>query len=182
MARLRARAGAGSILLVDDDEGLLRTFARELERRRWRVTTATTAAEAATQARRHRPAVVVLDLMLGDDSSLDLIAELHGASPAARIVVLTGHPSFGTAVEAMRLGAHHYVSKPCSAERLIAAAEPAPTPPPPAASGASLAQSERAHINRVLDACGGNISEAARRLGMHRRSLQRKLRKHVPGL
>jgi two-component system response regulator RegA len=80
------------------------------------------------------------------------------------------------------LGAHHYVSKPCNADRLIAAAERSPPLSARGASTASLAQSERAHINRVIEACGGNISEAARRLGMHRRSLQRKLRKHVPGL
>jgi two-component system response regulator RegA len=170
----------GTVLLVDDDRTFLRTFAREFERRDWRVSTAEHADEVAPAARRLRPAVIVLDLMLGDASGLDLIEELRGQTPAARIVVTTGHPSFETAVEAMRRGAHHYVSKPCNVDTLIdaAAAEPEPSAPP---TEASLAQSERAHIDRMVEACNGNISEAARRLGLHRRSLQRKLRKHVPG-
>lgn len=179
MSRVAVR---DSVLLVDDDQVFLRTFAREFERRRWQVAVADNPADAAPAARRHRPAVIVLDLMLGDTSGLDLIEALRGLSPATRIVVTTGHPSVDTVVEAMRRGAHHYVSKPCNVDAIIAAAQTEPaatsTAPPP---GASLAQSERAHINRVVAECNGNISEAARRLGLHRRSLQRKLRKHVPG-
>lgn len=170
-----------TLLLVDDDVTLLDALARALTRRSWRVMTATSGDDAVAQARRHRPAVIVLDLMLGDESGLDRIEELRDQSPGSRIVVLTGHATFGTAVEAMRLGAHHYVSKPCTAERLLAAAEKGPPASRRSPPTASLAQLERAHINRVIEACGGNISEAARRLGMHRRSLQRKLRKHVPG-
>ena len=169
-----------TMLLVDDDRILLNAFSRELTRRHWRVATATSGAEAIEQARRLRPAVIVLDLMLGDESGLDRIETLRRQVPGTRIVVLTGHATFGTAVEAMRLGAHHYVSKPCTAERLLAAAERPPPVTRRSPPSASLAQLERAHINRVIAACGGNISEAARRLGMHRRSLQRKLRKLVP--
>lgn len=178
MARAERR---GSVLLVDDDRTFLRTFAREFERRDWRVATAAAPEEAAPAARRLRPAMVVLDLMLGDASGLDLIEKLHEQAPATRIVVTTGHPSFETAVEAMRRGAHHYVAKPCNVDTLIEAASTEPDTAAQVPAAASLAQSERAHINRMIEACQGNISEAARRLGLHRRSLQRKLRKHVPG-
>jgi two-component system response regulator RegA len=130
-------------------------------------------------ARTHRPTVVVLDLMLGEDSGLDLIEALRRESPATRIVMTTGHPSFASAVEAMKRGAHHFVPKPCTVERVLAAAA-AKTWADEVPANASLAQTERAHIDRVIASCGGNISEAARRLGMHRRSLQRKLRKHIP--
>src|SRR5262249_51587255 len=112
----------------------------------------------------------------------DLIESLRRQSPAVRIVMTTGHPTFGTAVEAMRLGAHHFVPKPCTVDRVLAAAAATPSWLKEVPATASLAQSERAHIDRVIAECNGNISEAARRLGMHRRSLQRKLRKHVPGV
>ncbi|MCU1281917.1 MAG: Dna binding response regulator PrrA [bacterium] len=170
---------AGTVLLVDDDRTFLSTFGRELTRREWRVATVECAADAAAAARVHKPAVILLDLMIGDDSGLDLIEALKRESPATRIVMTSGHPTFATAVEAMRRGAHDYVPKPCSVERVLAAAT-APEPRGEVPAHASLAQSERAHIDRVVAACNGNISEAARRLGMHRRSLQRKLRKHVP--
>ncbi|MDB4965507.1 MAG: two component transcriptional regulator, Fis family [Myxococcales bacterium] len=176
------RGGARpAVLLVDDDPTFLNTFAREFARRDWNVATAGSPAAAAAEVRRQHPSVIVLDLMLGDDNGLDLIEALHAESPDTRIVMTTGHPTLATAVEAMRRGAHYYLPKPCNVDRLIAAAESEPAAPPPVSRRASLAQSERAHINRVIAACDGNISEAARRLGMHRRSLQRKLRKHVPG-
>jgi two-component system response regulator RegA len=170
---------AGSVLLVDDDTTFLSTFSRELERREWRVATADNGAAATDAARRHRPTVIVLDLMLGEESGLELIESLRACAPGTRIVLTTGHPSLQTAVEAMRLGAHHYVPKPCSVDRVLAAAATQPAWMRQASADASLAQSERAHIERVVAACNGNISEAARRLGMHRRSLQRKLRKNV---
>ena len=177
----RARAATGTVLLVDDDPTFLSTFAREFARRDWRVATADSFAAATDVARAHRPTVVVLDLMLGDGSGLDLIETLRRESPATRIVMTTGHPSFASAVEAMKRGAHHFVPKPCTVERVLAAAA-TPTWADDVPTHASLAQSERVHIDRVVAACGGNISEAARRLGMHRRSLQRKLRKHVPAV
>jgi len=182
MARPSSRHAAESVLLVDDDPTFLSTFAREFSRRDWRVATAQSCAAAAAAVRRQRPSVIVLDLMLADGSGLDLIEELRTESPATRIVMTTGHPSLDSAVEAMRRGAHHYVAKPCDVEQLIAAAETQTLSPREGPPRASLAQSERAHINRVIAACDGNISEAARRLGMHRRSLQRKLRKDVPGV
>jgi len=182
MPQSRTRVAPGTVLLVDDDPTFLSTFAREFARRDWRVATAASCAAAADVARAHRPTVVVLDLMLGDGSGLDLIEELRRESPATRIVMTTAHPSFVTAVEAMKLGAHHFVPKPCSVERVLAAASFEPPHERQVPAHASLAQSERAHIDRVVASCHGNISEAARRLGMHRRSLQRKLHKHVPAV
>jgi two-component system, response regulator RegA len=169
----------GTVLLVDDDPIFLSTFAREFARRDWRVATADSVAAAADVARTVRPTVVVLDLMLGDGSGLDLIEALRRESPMARIVMTTAHPSFAVAVDAMKLGAHNFVPKPCTVERVLAAAA-TPTGRGDSPPHASLAQSERAYIERVVVECGGNISEEARRLGTHRRSLQRKLRKHVP--
>jgi len=183
MAQTRESAPAGTVLLVDDDPVFLSTFRREFTRREWRVATADSCATAAEVARTTRPNVVVLDLMLGDGSGIELIEALRRESPATRIVMTTGHPSFAHAVEAMKRGAHHFVPKPCTVERVLAAAAATPTfQEPEVPASASLAQSERAHIDRVIAACNGNISEAARRLGMHRRSLQRKLHKHVPAV
>jgi two-component system response regulator RegA len=172
----------GTVLLVDDDPVFLSTFGREFARRQWRVATADSCAVAADVARAHRPTVVILDLMLADGCGLDLIEALRRESPATRIVMTTGHPTFATAVEAMKRGAHHFVPKPCTVERVLAAAAAVPSCHEEVPSSASLAQSERAHIDRIVAACDGNISEAARRLGMHRRSLQRKLNKHIPAL
>lgn len=176
------RGSAGTVLVVDDDPTFLSTFRRELERRDWRVETAESAAEATAAARTRRPTVIVLDVMLGDANGIELIESLRKEAPSVRIVMTTGHPTFTNAVEAMRLGAHHFVPKPCTVERVLAAAAMLPPGMKDVPAHASLAQSERAHIDRVIAACRGNISEAARRLGMHRRSLQRKLRKHVPGV
>ena len=176
------RARAGTVLVVDDDLTFLSTMRRELERREWRVATAACYADAAAEARALRPTVVVLDVMLGDGCGIDLIESLRKESPATRIVMTTGHPTFATAVEAMKLGAHNFVPKPCTVERVLAAAATSPASVKAVPSHASLAQSERTHIERVIASCQGNISEAARRLGMHRRSLQRKLRKHVPSV
>jgi two-component system response regulator RegA len=173
-----------SVLIVDDDAVTVRAFGREFMRRGWRVYNADSCASAATAARRHRPGLIVLDLRLRDGSALDVLGVLRAEVPAARVVVTTGFASVGTAVSAMKLGAHHYVEKPCTVEGLIAAAETEPraAAPPLPPSHASLAQSERVYIEHMIAACSGNISEAARRLGVHRRSLQRKLRKNVPEL
>jgi two-component system response regulator RegA len=174
-------AKVASVLIVDDDLALVNLFAQGFEQRGWRVTAAESCVRALLMAKRARPQLIVLDLLLRDGTSLDIIGSLRAEVPTARIVVMTGHASLDTAIEAMRSGAFNYVVKPCGVDALIAAAQAKPqtrTVP----SYASLAQSERVHINRVMAACEGNISEAARRLGMHRRSLQRKLRKNVPAL
>lgn len=173
-------AKLASVLIVDDDLALMNLFAVGFEQRGWRVTAAESCARALLMARRAKPQLIVLDLLLQDGTSLDIIAALRAEVPAAQIVVMTGHASLDTAIEAMRAGAYNYVVKPCGVDALIAAGQVKPQRVRTVPSYASLAQSERVHINRVMAACEGNISEAARRLGMHRRSLQRKLRKNVP--
>jgi two-component system response regulator RegA len=164
-----------SVLLVDDDRTFLSTFAREFTRRRWRVSTAQNSDEATPRARADRPAVIVLDMMLGSESGLELIERLRHEAPGARIVVLTGSATIATAVDAIKRGADHYLEKPATVEQIIESIDHRI-----AAESESLAQSERAHIERVLHEAGGNVSEAARRLRMHRRTLQRKLRKTTP--
>ena len=173
---------AASVLIVDDDLALVNLFAQGFEQRGWRVTAAESCARALVMAKRARPQLIVLDLLLQDGSSLEIISSMRAEVPGACIVVMTGHASLDTAIQAMRSGAYSYVVKPCGVDALIAAAQSKPQVVRAVPSYASLAQSERVHINRVMAACEGNVSEAARRLGMHRRSLQRKLRKHVPVL
>ena len=153
-------------------------FARELERRQWRVLTADSGFAAVGVARRERPEAIVIDLVLGDHSALEVVDDLKHDGPGARIVVLTGSATVSSAVDAMKMGVHDYLEKPTTVGALVAAIQrprqqSRDTPRPP-----SLAQSERAHIEHVLNECQGNVSEAARRLRMHRRSLQRKLRKN----
>ena len=117
-------------------------------------------------------------------SRLELLRELLAIDPATRVVVLTGYGSIATALDAVRLGAVHYLQKPADADDIVAAFARGGREPLLPAEGdfpaPSLARAEWEHINRVLSDCGGNISEAARRLGMHRRSLQLKLHKYPP--
>jgi two-component system response regulator RegA len=115
-------------------------------------------------------------------SGLELVKELKALDPATKIVVLTGYGSIATALEAVKLGATHYLQKPADADEVLAAFSQGGQPLDLHAElkAPSLARAEWEHINRVLGDCSGNISEAARRLGLHRRSLQRKLNKHPP--
>ena len=118
-------------------------------------------------------------------SGLELVKTLHEIDPATKTVVLTGYGAIATAIDAIRLGATYYLSKPADADDIVAAFNRAKSPPleppePEYGQAPSLARAEWEHINRVLSDCGGNISEAARRLRIHRRSLQRKLQKYPP--
>jgi two-component system response regulator RegA len=173
-------------LLIDDDDVLLRTLARSLERRDQKVSTATDRSSAMLAARANNPQRIVLDLKLGADNGLNLISELKAVLPRARIVLLTGYASIATAVEAIRRGAWNYLPKPIDLPSLLAAFEvPAPQQDEPpealAEDRVSLKQLEWEHIQRVLAEYGGNVSAAARALGMYRRTLQRKLGKKAPG-
>lgn len=162
-----------AVLVVDDDVITRSTLRREFLRNGWLVHTAAGCAEALAVARAAAPFdLVVADLRLPDGSGLDLVEALATAAP---IVVMTSFASVPIAVEAMRLGAVNFVTKPASAEDLLAAAQPDPRAPQP-----SLARREWAYIQEVLRQTGGNVSEAARRLGIPRRTLQRKLRKAPP--
>ena len=168
-----------SVLIVDDDERLRSRLARAFRDRQYCVYEAAGVEEAETTVRAHRPERVVVDLRLGDDSGLDLVRTVRAIDAEARIVVLTGYGSIATALEAMRLGSTQYLTKPVDVDDIEAGfSGGAPVEAPGAAHDVpSLARVEWEHINRVLADCGGNVSEAARRLGLHRRSLQRKLAK-----
>lgn len=174
-------AAHGRLLLAEDDAIFAGVLARALNARGFDVVVAQDAASALQQAKGQALRFAVVDLKLGSDSGLALIPDLLRAVPALRIVLLTGYASIATAVEAIKRGAHDYLAKPVDAdavmralldERSDDAAGPVPELPLP------LRRIEWEHIQRTLRECGDNISEAARRLGMHRRTLQRKLAKH----
>lgn len=173
-----------SILIVDDDEVFRRRLARAFADRDYDVRTAGDYDQAVESARSDSPEFAVVDLRMPGRSGLELVRALIDIDPGTKTVVLTGYGSIATAVDAIRLGAHYYLSKPADADDIVAAfarGESPPLDPPDAGYQApSLARAEWEHINRVLSDCGGNISEAARRLGIHRRSLQRKLQKYPP--
>ena len=130
------------------------------------------------------PEFAVVDLKMPGKSGLELVKALREIDPGTKMLVLTGYGSIATAIDAVRLGATYYLAKPADADDIVAAfarGEAPPLEPPDIDYKApSLARAEWEHINRVLSDCGGNISEAARRLGIHRRSLQRKLQKYPP--
>jgi two-component system response regulator RegA len=173
--------GAPRLLIVDDNETFLRTLERSLLRRGWTVSTATCADEALNLVRQDPPERVVLDLSLGKDSGLQLIPRLLELHPPLRIVVLTGYASIATAVEAMRLGAANYLPKPAETDEILASFEvKSVAGVSEAVVPMSVRQMEWEHLQRVLLEHDGNISATARVLGLHRRSLQRKLRKHAP--
>lgn len=173
------------LLIVDDDATFVRVLTRALTSRGFEVLNASRADEARALSRRHQPRHCVLDLKLGEENGLRLIPELHELVPDMRILLLTGYASIATAVEAIKRGAHDYLSKPVDADAVVRALLEGDTVQPgdddvmdaPEAPLA-LRRLEWEHIQRVLTECDGNISETARRLGMHRRTLQRKLSKH----
>ena len=173
-----------SLLIVDDDEVLRERLARAFRERGFEVRTASDYDGALAQARADSPEMAVVDLRMPGRSGLEVVRDLKAFDPSTRIVVLTGYGSIATAVEAMRIGATYYVAKPADADDVLAAFERGDAPPLEGANTEyvppSLARAEWEHINRVMSDCGGNISEAARRLGIHRRSLQRKLQKYPP--
>ncbi len=173
---------ARSMLVVDDDDALRERLAQAFVDRGYEVRSARDVNEALKLAREDSPELAVVDLkMPGTLSGLDLVRELKVIDATTRVLVLTGYGSIANAVEAMRLGAVNYLPKPADADEVLDAfhaKDPAPVGDEPLAP--SLARAEWEHINRVLGDCAGNISEAARRLGVHRRTLQRKLQKYPP--
>lgn len=182
VASYRSAAEAGKILLVDDDQILRDRLARAFRERGFEVEIAGMVDEALRISSEEPPQMAVVDLRMPGTSGLELVRSLRALAPSVRIVVLTGYGSIATAVEAMRNGATSYLPKPADAEEILAAlnAPAAAQTDVRAETTPSLARAEWEHIHRVLLDCGGNISEAARRLGIHRRSLQRKLQKRPP--
>src|SRR5262245_59979956 len=169
-----------SLLIVEDDEALRERMTRALTRRGLEVRSAGTVADAERLAREDPPELVLVDLRVGNDNGLDLIPTLKQIDPATRIVVLTAYASVATAIQALRRGATHYVTKPADADEILAAFEREFSADDRSAPLRlmSLDRVEWEHFNRVLVECGGNVSEAARQLGVHRRTLQRKLWKY----
>jgi two-component system response regulator RegA len=173
-----------SLLIVDDDRVLRERLARAFRDRGFEVRTAEDYDSAMALAREDSPEMAVVDLRMPGRSGLELVRDLKELDPATHVVVLTGYGSIATAIEAVRIGATYYVQKPADADDVLAAFERGQAPPLEGAATEytppSLARAEWEHISRVVSDCGGNISEAARRLGIHRRSLQRKLQKYPP--
>lgn len=172
-----------SLMLVDDDSDLRDVLARALARRGFNVTTAASAEQAITQARSTTPEYAVVDLKMPGASGLELIRELIALDAQTRIVVLTGYASVATAVEAIKLGAIHYLAKPANADEIVLALrrEEGVAETPIVDSPLTVNRLEWEHIQKVLAEHDGNISSTARALNMHRRTLQRKLLKHPPG-
>ncbi|MCZ6464936.1 MAG: response regulator [Proteobacteria bacterium] len=168
------------LVIVEDDARFAETLAAEFRDRGYRVSTVENLAQLATL---DGPSIdyAVIDLRLRQDSGLDAIAMVKERDPEARIVVLTGYGSIATAVQATKLGAANYLTKPVDIDDIERAFEDDDDQPIAVPEEfQSLARHEREYIEFVLAECDGNISRAARRLGLHRQSLQRKLRKYTP--
>ena len=166
---------ARTLLIVDDDAVFRDRLVRAMRDRGYETTGVADHAAAMAAARADSPELAVVDLRLAGDSGLTVLRDLKALDPATIVVVLTGYGSIATAVEAVKAGAASYLTKPADADQIVAAFEGVQ---PPEAPVPSLARVEWEHIHRVLSDCGGNVSQAARALGIHRRSLQRKLAKY----
>ena len=177
-----AQETANSVLVVDDDEVFRSRLVRAFTDRGWDAHGAPDGETALDMAQADSPEYAVVDLRMPGLGGLEIVRALKQLDPTTNVVVLTGYGSIATALEAVRLGASHYLTKPADVDDIIAGFERSTTPPdelPQAPREVpSLARTEWEHINRVLADCGGNVSQAARLLGIHRRSLQRKLAKH----
>jgi two-component system, response regulator RegA len=170
-----------SLLLLDDDEPFLNRLARAMEKRGFQVETATSVAQGKAQVSSKPPAYAVIDLRLEDGNGLDVVEALREKRPGARIIVLTGYGAIATAVAAVKIGAVDYLSKPADANditnALLQTKEDKPSPPE---NPMSADRVRWEHIQRIFELCDRNVSETARRLSMHRRTLQRILAKRSP--
>jgi two-component system response regulator RegA len=171
-------------LVVDDDDVFRTRLCRALEQRNWEASAAADGEAALTFARDRSPDMVLVDLRMPGMSGLKVVEELRAIDSSMAIIVLTGYGSIPTAISALKQGANHYLSKPADADQILSAYETLQASPDHAAevptSVPTLARVEWEHMQRVLADCGGNLSRAARLLGIHRRSLQRKLGKYPP--
>lgn len=170
-----------TLLLVDDDEAFVKRLAKAMEKRGFLPRTAETVAAGCALAAEHPPAYAVVDLRLGDGNGLQVVEALRASRPDCRIVVLTGYGAIATAVAAVKIGAIDYLSKPADANDIMNAlldSSSADAAPPENLMSADRVRWE--HIQRVYEMCDRNVSETARRLSMHRRTLQRILAKRGP--
>ncbi len=175
-----------SILLVDDEDLFRNRLSKAFTRRGLTTYGAANYEEAITKIKDHNPQLAVIDLKMPGKTGLDVIKAAKKIAPELKMIVLTGYGSIATAIDAVKLGALAYIAKPADADDILAAFNKEPGVEIPLESetivAPSLARAEWEHINRVLADCDGNISHAAKRLGIHRRSLQRKLLKYPPKL
>ena len=170
-----------TLLLVDDDAPLRRSLQRAMERRGFVVYAAESCRPASTSPHSVKPEYAVVDLRLEDGSGLDLVRRLRELHPRVRIVILTGYGNIATAVAAVKAGAVDYLAKPADADEVInALLATGAGPPPPPENPMSADRVRWEHIQRVFEQCDRNVSETARRLNMHRRTLQRILNKRAP--
>lgn len=172
------------VLVVDDDEVFRVRLCRAFRQRDWEAVAAQDAEEGLKAARERSPDLVLVDLRMPGKGGLDVVQEMREMDSSMTIIVLTGYGSIPTAISAMKKGADHYLSKPADADQVLAAYEAlrsASSDGPKAPETVpTLARVEWEHMQRVISDCDGNISQAARLLGIHRRSLQRKLSKYPP--
>lgn len=170
-----------SLLLVDDDEPFVKRLAKAMEKRGFITDTAQSVAEGRAKARAHPPAFAVVDLRLEDGNGLEVVETLHERRPDCRVVVLTGYGAIATAVAAVKIGAIDYLSKPADADDVMRALLGKAAELPDVSENPMSADRVRwEHIQRVYEMCDRNVSETARRLSMHRRTLQRILAKRSP--
>lgn len=170
-----------SLLIVDDDKSFLQRLSRAMESRGFTVISSDTVAEGLQQVEKSPPAFAVVDMRLGDGNGLDVISALKRRRPDARGIVLTGYGNIATAVNAVKLGAVDYLAKPADADDVVAAllsVEGRKAEPPEHPMSADRVRWE--HIQRIYELCDRNVSETARQLNMHRRTLQRILAKRAP--
>src|SRR5580704_16454701 len=171
-------------LVVDDDEVFRNRLSGALAKRKWEVEKAACGEEALKVARDRSPDLVLVDLRMPGMGGLDVVQELRVIDSSMTIIMLTGYGSIPTAISATKRGADYYLGKPADAEQILAVYENLRTAPSEShevpQTVPSLARVEWEHMQRVISDCGGNISQAARLLGIHRRSLQRKLEKYPP--
>jgi len=170
-----------TLLIVDDDRPFLNRLARAMEARGFAVEVAESVADGLAALERHAPAFAIIDMRLGDGNGIDVISELKAKRPDARGVILTGYANIATAVTAVKLGAFDYLAKPADADEIYHTLMATHSDKPD--TGESTMSADRVrweHIQRVFEACDRNVSETARRLNMHRRTLQRILAKRAP--
>ncbi|MFZ5790223.1 MAG: ActR/PrrA/RegA family redox response regulator transcription factor [Pseudomonadota bacterium] len=170
-----------SLLVVDDDGPFRQRLAQAMERRGFTVTQADSVAAGIAAAKANPPLFAVVDMRLGDGSGLDVVTALREARPETRVVVLTGYGNIATAVAAVKQGAIDYLPKPADADAVEAALlQQGDALPPPPEQPMTADRVRWEHIQRVFEQCDRNVSETARRLRMHRRTLQRILQKYAP--
>ncbi|MFC3067953.1 ActR/PrrA/RegA family redox response regulator transcription factor [Phenylobacterium soli] len=169
-----------SLLLLDDDAPLRTRLGRALEQRGFEPVLVGSVAEALTAVRSAAPAYAVLDMRLEDGSGLKVVEAVREARPDAKIIMLTGYGNIATAVQAVKAGAVDYLSKPADADDVVRALLAKGDAPAPPENPMSADRVRWEHIQRVYELCNHNVSETARRLNMHRRTLQRILAKRAP--